>query len=95
METDIIEVKNGAAFGVKVKLENANFLLIKAEKGYLVCGYFDEKMVEKLKDTAVIISGVKTFNDMLKKKVSYVSKKAKKLRINNNMTGRQALEKLV
>ncbi len=95
VETDIIEVKNGAALGIKVKLPKADLLMIRAEKGFLCCGYFDRKTLDKLETPAVIIKGVKSFRDMLRKKVSFVSKQAKKLGINANMTGRQALEKMV
>jgi len=95
VETDIIEVKNGAALGIRVKLPKEDLLLIRAEKGFLCCGYFDKKTLEKIGSPAVMITGVKSFKDMLRKKASFVSKQAKKLGININMTGRQALEKMV
>ncbi|MFH0986923.1 MAG: YunC family protein, partial [Candidatus Micrarchaeota archaeon] len=62
---------------------------------YVSCGYINPETAEKMKDCAVIVSGVDSFSDLLKKKVSYISKKAKKLGINKNMTGLQALEKMI
>ena len=95
VETEIVETEKGAALGIKVNLPHTPLVMIRAEKGYIVCGYFDPVTVEKWKDCAVIVRGVGNFKDMLKSKVSYVSKAAQKLRINENMTGRQALERMV
>lgn len=95
VETELVETKKGAALGIKINLPNNHLLLIRAEKGYLVCGYFNHKTIEKFKDCAVIISPAKSFSHMLKSKVKYVSKNARKLGINKNMTGRQALDKMI
>jgi len=95
VETELIETKRGAAFGVKVKLGDVPLLIIKGEKGYLVCGYFDSKVVEKVKDCCAIIPGVKSFDDMMKKRIDYVSKKAQKLGIKRGMPGFRALDKLI
>ncbi len=95
MHREIIEVENGAALGYKIELENACFILIEADLGYLACGYFDPDTIEKLKDRAVVISGVKNFGEMLEKKPSYVSKKARELEIDTSMKGRQCLNKLI
>lgn len=95
VETELIETKKGAALGIKINLPNTSFLIIRAEKGYLVCGYFDSKTIEKFKDCAVIISPAKSFSQMLKSKIKYVSKNARKLGINKKMTGRQALDKMI
>jgi uncharacterized protein YunC (DUF1805 family) len=95
VESEFIETKRGAAFGIKVWLGDSPLLIIKGEKGYLACGYFDTKVIEKMKDCCAIISGVKTFEDMKHKRVSYVSKKAKKLGIIKGMPGLRALDKLI
>lgn len=95
VETELIETKHGAAFGVKVKLGEVPLLIIKGEKGYLVCGYFDSKIVEKAKDSCAIVSGVKSFDDMMRKRIDYVSKKAQKLGVKKGMPGYRALDKLI
>ncbi len=94
-ETQIIELKNGIAFGVRIDFEHAPLLLIKAEKGYAVCGYFDKKVMDELKDASVQVTGVKTIKEMLGKQVEFVSNKAHELGVNNKMTVKQALEKFV
>ncbi len=92
METEIIETKNGAALGIKIKLRTTPLLLIKAEKGYLACGYFNPNTIELIGDRAVIIPKVSSFSEMLNKKPVFVSKEARKLGARLNMTGREILE---
>lgn len=95
MTKELIETEKGAALGYEIDLGNAKFLLIEADFGYIACGYFNPDTVKKLDDTAIVISGVKNFNEMLKKQPSYVSPKARELGINMKMTGRQCLNKLI
>ena len=92
METEIIETKKGAALGIKIMLRKAPLLIIKAEKGYLACGYFNPNTIELLEDRAAIIPHVSNFEEMLSKKPSYVSPEARKLGARLNMTGRDILE---
>ncbi len=94
IETEIIETERGAALGVRVNLQKRPMFIIKGEKGYLASGV-NHHEVEIFGECAAILKNCNSFSDMLKSKVEYVSKEARKLKINNNMTGRQALEKLV
>ncbi len=75
VETELIETKRGAAFGVKVKLGDVPLLIIKGEKGYLVCGYFDSRAAERAKDCCAIVPGVKSFDDMMKKESIMLARK--------------------
>lgn len=95
IDNEIIETKHGAALGTKIKLWNAPLLIMRAMKGYIVCGYFSKETVEKMKDCAVIVTGVKSFNEMLDAKPSYISRAAKRLGIRKTMTCAQALDKMV
>lgn len=94
IETEIIETKGGAALGVRVELHKRPLLIIKGEKGYLASGV-NHHEAELFGECAVIFKDCKNFNDMLRSKIDYVTKEARKLKINNNMLGRQALEKLI
>lgn len=95
IETELVETKRGAALGVKIMLCEAPLLLIRGENGYLACGYFDSKTVEKMGDCAAIVPGAKSFSDMLKRRVQFASKKAQKLGVKRGMTGARALDKLI
>ncbi len=65
--------------GVKLDLGNANLLLIRAEKGFLACGYIGIETCNKLGDVAAIVKGVKNFDDMLNENVADLSEKAKEI----------------
>ncbi|MCD6522355.1 MAG: DUF1805 domain-containing protein [Candidatus Diapherotrites archaeon] len=94
IETEIVETGRGAALGIKIKL-GLPLLIIKAERGYLACGYLNPETIEKIGDCAAIISGVEDFYDMLEKPVKWASTTAKKLGIKEGMKGEDALNILI
>lgn len=94
VETDIIETKKGAALGMKITLQKVPLFIIRAEHGYIGCGYFNTQAIKKAKDCAIIVKGVKSFKEMLKKPAFFVSDEAKKLGIKKGMRAEQALEKM-
>lgn len=89
-----IKLENGTAQGLKWEFENASLLLIKADMGYVMCGYLNMETADKLGDVAAVVSGVDSFEDVLQASVNSVSKKALNIGIEKGMTGRQALEKM-
>jgi len=86
-----IKINNKEAEGVSVNTGNTFVLIIKAEKGFLGCGYFDINVANKVGDIAAIVTGVKTFDDMLNAKVVKVSEKAKEIGVKEGMKGKEAL----
>ncbi|OQX20552.1 MAG: hypothetical protein BWK75_04715 [Candidatus Altiarchaeales archaeon A3] len=84
--------KIGNSLGIKIDVGNANLLLIKADKGFIMCGYLDVETAEKLNDAACIVRGVKNFDDMLNAKIVKTTTKAKELGIKDGMSGKDALE---
>ena len=87
-----IDIDNKEAEGVSVNTENTFIFVIKAKKGFLACGYFDINVANKVGDTAAIVTGVKTFDDMLNANVVKVSEKANELGIKEGMKGKRALK---
>jgi uncharacterized protein YunC (DUF1805 family) len=77
--------------GVHIPTGNSNILLIAASGGFLGCGYFDVAVANRLGDAAAIVTGVKTFDDMLEAAVARVSDAAAAAGVREGMTGRQAL----
>jgi len=69
-------------------------LVIKAPKGVLGCGYLNVETFNQTGEAGVIITGVRTHDDMMKAKVVSVSNAAKSLGITPGMTGAEALDKL-
>lgn len=63
--------KGGRAFTfLKVEMGKAPFLLIKGEKGYVMCGYMNLEAATKLGDLGVRVSGVSDLNSMMESKVA-------------------------
>jgi len=54
-------------------------ILIKGAKGYVMCGYLNIETAEKFGSAAAIVSGVKTFDDVLNAPIKAATTKAKQL----------------
>ncbi|MFA7229648.1 MAG: DUF1805 domain-containing protein [Victivallaceae bacterium] len=80
--------------GFKIPTENANIILIKAAHGFLGCGYFNMATADRLQEHVAIVTGVKTFDDMLEAKVVAVSAAAETIGIKKGMSGRDAILKM-
>jgi uncharacterized protein YunC (DUF1805 family) len=94
IETKNIKIYDKDAVGVKVDLEGAPLLLIIAPKGYVMCGYLNIETAEKFGQAAAIVTGVKSFDDILGAKVVGLTTKAKELGIKEGMAGRDALKRM-
>jgi uncharacterized protein YunC (DUF1805 family) len=68
-------------------------LLIKGAKGILACGYLNIETFNKTGEAAAIVTGVKTYEDMVKAKVIAVSNAARAAGIEIGMSGEDALAK--
>ena len=91
-----LEVKGKKIIGVEIRnLGNAPLIFVKADKGYIMCGYLNIEVAEKLGDTAAIVTGVNSVEELLEKNVKAVTSKAKNLGIEPGMKGKEALEKLI
>jgi uncharacterized protein YunC (DUF1805 family) len=79
-QIDKIEV-NGKSFqGLKVELEGLPpLLLIKGEKGFVMCGYLNIDAAERLGAAAAIVSGVKSFEDVLNAEIKAATNKGTSL----------------
>ncbi|MBW6471053.1 MAG: DUF1805 domain-containing protein [Methanosarcinaceae archaeon] len=87
-----IKLENGTALGLKFEMQNAPLLVIKAEKGFVMCGYLDIAMADTLGDVAIRVRGVNTFEDVLDAQVVGATQAATDLGIDIKMNARDALE---
>ena len=69
-------------------------LLIVGEKGFIMCGYLNVEVAESLQVAAAMVSGVKSFQDVLEAEIKAATSKARKMGISLGMKGREALRKL-
>ncbi|VVB96669.1 Uncharacterised protein [uncultured archaeon] len=94
MIVEQINLENGSALGLKMDMGNAPLLVIRAGCGFVMCGYLNMDIADKLGDVAVRVTGVKTFEDVLNTKAVDVSMAAKSLGITAGMTAKDALNKM-
>jgi len=92
--TEIVRVDGLALHGVRIDLPVAPVLALVGTKGFLGCGYFKTDVAEKLGHALAVVSGVKTFEDMLAAEVRSVSAPAAALGIEPGMRGAEAARRL-
>ena len=90
-----IKINDKSVLGLKVELPNSPpLLLMVGEKGFVMCGYLNMEAAEKLQTAAAMVSGVKSFQDVLEAEIKTATSKAKELGVNPGMKGQEALKKL-
>jgi uncharacterized protein YunC (DUF1805 family) len=70
----------------------APLLLIIADKGFVMCGFLNVEAAEKLNVAAAVVSGVKSFEDVLNAQVKAATGKARALGVELGMKGDEALK---
>ncbi len=88
---DSITVNNQIFEAAKIQTSHASILIIKGKQGFLGCGYFDVDTANRLNEPVAIVTGVKTYDDMLKANVVKVSDAALELGVQPGMSGEEAL----
>lgn len=90
-----VKVDGKSCLGLRTDLpDSPPLLLITAEKGFVMCGFLNVESDEKLGVAAAVVSGVKTFDDVLNGQVKAVTPKAKSLGVEVGMKGADALKHL-
>jgi uncharacterized protein YunC (DUF1805 family) len=88
-----LKVDDKVCLGVRLELPNSPPLLIViANKGFVMCGFLNVDAAEKLGVTAAMVSGVKTFEDVLDANVKAVTSKAEAFGVKVGMKGEEALK---
>ena len=77
--------------GSKILTSHASILMIKAKEGFLGCGYFDIETANRLNEPVAIVTGVKSYEDMLSAKVVRLSKAAQAKGLKEGILGKEAL----
>lgn len=81
MMVELIDVDGMCIMGIKLELVHAPVLLLVGKKGFIGCGYFSVETANKLGDAVAIVSGVRTFEDMLNARIVPASEKAQEMGI--------------
>jgi uncharacterized protein YunC (DUF1805 family) len=90
-----VKVDGKSCLGLRTDLpDSPPLLLITAEKGFIMCGFLNVEAAERLGVAAAVVSGVKTFEDVLNGQVKAVTTKAKSLGVEVGMKGADGLKHL-
>ena len=96
VEVKQVEVDGKMALGLKVELpESPPLLVVVGKRGFVMCGFLNVEVAQKLQVAAAMVSGVKDFQDVLEAEIKAATSKAKELGVNLGMKGKEALKKLV
>jgi len=95
IDVSSLKVNDKTCLGLRVDLpDSPPLLLIIAEKGFVMCGFLNMEAAERLGVAAAMVSGVKTFDDVLNAQVKAATSKAKNLGVETGMTGLDALKRM-
>ncbi|MEM2103226.1 MAG: DUF1805 domain-containing protein [Candidatus Bathyarchaeia archaeon] len=88
-----LTIDNKAAIGLKIDLpDSPPLLVIIGKTGFVMCGFLNIEVAEKLNVSAAMVSGVKSFEDVLKAEIKAVTSKAKMKGVNVGMKGEEAVK---
>ncbi len=89
--TERIDVGGAEFTGVAIPTAHTKILLIHGEKAHLGCGYFSLAPADFVGDRFCIVTGVRTFENMLDARVVAASSAALACGVEPGMPGREAL----
>ena len=94
-EIDKFEFDGKSFQGVKSTIPGGPpLLLIKGEKGLVMCGYLNADAAERIGLAAAIVSGVNTFDDVLNAQIKVATSKAQELGVEPGMVVKEVIIKL-
>jgi uncharacterized protein YunC (DUF1805 family) len=92
------DVDGRRVIGVEVALPKTKLLVLTTDKGYIMCGALDVKLLnEKLAERRILAGravGVRSLEDLLDAPLESVTLEAERIGIRPGMTGREALLKM-
>ncbi len=68
--TEHVKIGSKSYTYLKVEMGAAPLVMLKGEKGFVMCGYLNLEAAEKLKDIAVRVTGIKDLESLLNAKVA-------------------------
>ena len=91
-----LEIDDKVAVGLRVDLpDSPPLLLIVGRTGFVMCGFLNIDTAERLSVTAAMVSGVKTFDDVLEAEIKAATSKAQTKGIRVGMKGKEAVKLLL
>jgi uncharacterized protein YunC (DUF1805 family) len=95
IEIDKFEFDGKAFQGIKSTIpDGPPLLLIKGEKGFVMCGYLSIEVAEQLGLAAAIVSGVSNFEDVVNASIKKATRKAKELGVKPGLVVKKVIGNL-
>ncbi|MBS7638334.1 DUF1805 domain-containing protein [Candidatus Bathyarchaeota archaeon] len=92
IEIDQIKVGDRSLLALKVEMPEAPpLLLIRGERGFVMCGYLNLEVAERLGLAAAVVTGVKSFEDVLNSQIKGATTKASALGLQTGKTVRDVI----
>ena len=95
MNTLEIQIDNKKGLGIEIPLPMAPLVLVKGAHGFVMCGYLNVEVAEKMGEAAAVVRGVKTIDDLLNADIVAATSAAVQKGVSIGMTGREALSRLL
>jgi uncharacterized protein YunC (DUF1805 family) len=96
IHTAPLKLDDKIATGLKVDLpDSPPLVMIIGKTGFVMCGFLNMEAAEKLNVTAVMVRGVRNFDDVLEAEVKAVTSRAVKKGIKVGMKGKDAVKLLL
>ncbi len=95
MKSFEIEVEGKKGLAVEIPLNKAPLIMVKGEKGFIMCGYLNVEAAQKLGQAAAMVRGVSSAEDLLAAQIVAVTEAASQLGVSPGMTGEEALSHLL
>jgi uncharacterized protein YunC (DUF1805 family) len=90
-----VKVDGKSCLGLRVELpESPPLLMLIAEKGFVMCGFLNMEAAERLGVAAAMVSGVKSFDDVLNAQVKAATSKAKSYGVEVGIKGADAIKRM-
>lgn len=94
-----LQIEGMTVVGIEVKLPKTTLLAVTTDKGYIMCGALDVKLLnDKLGDRRIVAGravGVRTIDDLLEAPLESVTYAAEELGISAGMKGKEAVLKML
>lgn len=95
VNAQMIELEKGRVVGLLIDLGNTSLIVVKAIRGYVMCGYLNMDVANKLGDIAGKVTGVESFKDVLNAEIIELSENAMKVGLKEGMRARDFLNMLM
>ncbi len=96
INTTSLEIDDKAAMGLKVELpDSPPLLMVIGHTGFVMCSFLNMDAAEKMNVAAAIVSGVRSFDDILGAEIKVATSKAQIKGIRSGMNGKEAIKLLL